>query len=42
MSTTVGPSIDTMDLRGGGYPFRITKEEERQLRLQGVRAMPSR
>ena len=39
--TNVTPSADTVDPREDGYPFHITKEEERQLRLQGARAVPS-
>ncbi|MGP4091100.1 hypothetical protein [Streptomyces sp. KR55] len=30
-----------LELRGPKYPFHITKEEERQLRLKGAEAVPS-
>lgn len=39
--TNVTSPADTVDSRGGGYPFHITKEEERRLRLRGARAVPS-
>ncbi|XVQ07488.1 hypothetical protein ACQP1W_33480 [Spirillospora sp. CA-255316] len=35
------PPAETVDQDAGGYPFHITKEEERRLRLQGARAVPS-
>src|ERR1044072_6906502 len=42
MSTTdIRAAVDTVNPRGNAYPFHITKEEERQLRLQGARAAPS-
>jgi hypothetical protein len=43
MTVTV-TSIDSLangNSRSGGYPFHITKDEERQLRLRGARAIPS-
>ena len=42
MSTTeIRASVDTVDPHEGRYPFHITKKEERQLRLQGARAVSS-
>ncbi|WP_141579583.1 hypothetical protein [Actinomadura sp. WMMA1423] len=39
--TNLTPSADTADSGEAGHPFHITKEEERRLRLQGARAVPS-
>ncbi|MES9540689.1 MULTISPECIES: hypothetical protein [unclassified Actinomadura] len=39
--TNATHSADTLDEVEGAYPFHITKEEERRLRLQGARAVPS-
>ncbi len=39
--TNVTPTADAVDQDTGGYPFHVTKEEERRLRLQGARAIPS-
>lgn len=39
--TDVTPPADGADAHGAGYPFHITKEEERRLRLLGERATPS-
>lgn len=39
--TSVTPPVGVVDCCGGGYPFHITKEEERRLRLRGARAVPS-
>ncbi|MGP3975947.1 hypothetical protein ACTWQF_18500 [Streptomyces sp. 8N114] len=40
MTDTTSPT-GAADPHGDGYPFHITKAEERQLRLQGERATPS-
>jgi hypothetical protein len=39
--TNVTSPADTVDQGARGYPFHITKDEERRLRLQGARAIPS-
>ena len=39
--TNVTSPADAVDQGAGGYPFHVTKEEERRLRLQGARAIPS-
>jgi hypothetical protein len=41
MSTTKVTPPAAVELRGRGYPFHITKEEDRLLRLQGARTVPS-
>ncbi|MEV4005879.1 hypothetical protein [Actinomadura sp. NPDC049753] len=39
--TNATPPADIADPDEGGYPFHIAKDEDRRLRLQGARAVPS-